>query len=364
MFDPHWHARDGVQRHKETVEHSLRVAYAAGLDAIAAMPNTAPPLVDLDSCRNYLKLTEGSNVPVRFYVHIGLTPDVEQVKRAVEAWRQEPRIIGMKAYWGRSTGNLGIVDRNDQFRVLNVLAEEGYTGVLVSHCEKEAEMDDTAYDPKNPRTWSTLARPESAEIQSFRDIFLAATVARFRGTVHVAHVSTTEVVDTIHDYNQNLTQDDVGDTVLLSCGITPHHLFLDYTKLDDPQTGPWYKCNPPLRSPETQQRLLQRLLEGKIPIIESDHAPHTKDDKNQGMPASGLASGTAWPFVVEHLKQLGMSKERVREVTFENAVRLYGLGGDLRVFGYERRDPNLQVLKALQGDYPHDPFVDMFKVED
>jgi dihydroorotase len=348
MFDIHWHARDGNQSHKETVTHSLHVAYATGLDAIAAMPNTNPPLIDLQSCRDYLSLADDVDVPVKFYVHIGLTPDVEQVKRAVEAWREEPKIIGMKAYWGRSTGDLSIVEREDQFYVLKTLAEEGYKGVLMSHCEKEAEMNDKAYDPQNPRTWSTHARPEKAEVQSFRDILQTAVGAKFKGTIHVAHVSTLEVVDEIYNYNKEMHPYDADANLGLSCGVTPHHLLLDYTRLDDPKTAPWFKCNPPLRSPETQNGLLKRVFDGRIPIIESDHAPHTEEDKLKEVPASGIISGHTWPRLSNYLMSQGMSEKRLKEVTFDNAVKLF----DLDLIS-QNREPNIDLLIELVNEYPN-----------
>ena len=348
MFDPHWHARDfESQSHKETIVHSLEVAYASGLDAIAAMPNTNPPLTNVGLCREYLSIADDVGLPVKFYVHIGLTSNPEQIKGAVQAWREEPGIIGMKAYWGRSTGDLSIVELEDQKRTIATLAECGYDGVLVSHCEKESVMDDAAYNPEKPRTWSTDARPEEAEVESFKDILRAARDYKFQGTIHVAHVSTTRVVDLIQGYSK------INPDVKLSCGVTPHHLFLDYTHLDG-EDGAWYKCNPPLRSLETQQGLLERLKDGRIGIIESDHAPHTEEDKSKEVPASGLASGTSWPYVSAALMSMGMSDQQILEVTFNNAKKLYG--GRTAELQASNRETDFKRLKELQGDYPHDPF--------
>jgi dihydroorotase len=288
-----------------------------------------------DACRSSVKT----------YVHIGLTPDVEQVKRAVEATRREPRIIGMKAYWGKSTGDLSIVNQDEQHKVLETLAREGYRGVLASHCEKESRMNDKLYDEKHPITWSTFCRPENAETESFDDIVGMAENVKFGGTVHVCHVSTTYVVDKIHNYKGALK---------LSCGITPHHFMFDLYKLQGPY-GVQFKCNPPLRSPDTRLGLEIRLFDDRISIIESDHAPHSEEDKHpedlKAKPASGVAAGLGWPYVARHLESVGVSSERVRALVFDNAVRLYGL--DL-----EPREVNvdLKKLKVLADSYPFDPF--------
>ncbi len=184
--DFHWHARDKKQRHKETIGRSLAVAEAAGLDAIGAMPNTDPPLLTWQDCEDYLALADACCSPVQFYVHVGLINDVEQQKRAVEAVRANPRIIGIKAVWGETTGGRGIHRPEQQYAALETLAKEGFAGVLVGHFEDVEKMKDDAYDPQNPRTWSTVCRPEEAEISSFQRIIKMAVDVKFPGKIHVA----------------------------------------------------------------------------------------------------------------------------------------------------------------------------------
>ncbi|RJQ20332.1 hypothetical protein C4580_04035 [Candidatus Woesearchaeota archaeon] len=338
--DFHWHARDEEQSVQDTVAHSLAVAGACGLDAIAAMPNTKRPLTTLERCREYLSLAPNDS-GVGFFVHIGVTADVEQVKRAVDATRKDSRIIGMKMYWDHSTGNLGITREDDQFRVMETLAKEGYKGVLVCHLENPQFNNDALYNPKEPSSWNRKCRPEISEISSLMLAERFASAVGFLGTIHVAHVSTREAVDMIWAYT---------GAVRLSCGVTPHHAFLDDSYLDGPN-GAHHKCNPPLRVKETQEGLLERLLDGRIPIIESDHAPHTEEAKRGDRPPSGIASGTAWPFVRDELRRRGMVEERLFEVTHMNACNLYGI--DVWPSG---RGPDYEKLRVLEGDYAFDAF--------
>ena len=248
----------------------------------------------------------------------------------------------MKAYLGRSTGSLSIIHWADQYRVMDTLASEGYDGVLVGHFEKESLMNDRAYDPEKPITWSTKARPEIAEISSFADGIQIAEDVKFPGKIHVAHVSTLPVIDFISNYTGNLK---------ISCGVTPHHLFFDNTYLEG-EDGAWFKCNPPLRSQETQSSLLIRLLDGRIPIIESDHAPHTEQDKSQLVPASGIISGPIWPYLErELLKEL--SSDRVQEVVASNAINLYDLQNQIEI---KERKVDYSLLDKVRKEYPHDPF--------
>ncbi len=342
-IDGHWHSRGWKQSERETVQHSLDLAYASGGLAILGMPNTDPVLDTPELCQSYAALGKGHKV--RFYTHGGLTPDQDQIKRMVEAEREFEEICGIKIFWGHSTGNLGIIERDIQYEVMRCLASEGCTAVIPSHCEKESLMDTRLYDPSKPKTWSTLCRPEAAEIESFRDILAMAEDVGFKGTLHVAHVSTCEVVDMIHNYE---------GPVKLSCGVTPHHIFLDNSMLDRPD-GNWYKCNPPLRSPETQQGLLERVLDGRIPIIESDHAPHTARDKARDVPFSGIISGPVWPYVVQELRRLGMSADSLHAAVQGNVRALYNLDIDPEI-----REVDWAKVEEERQSYPHNPFEEFF----
>ncbi|MBW2969542.1 hypothetical protein KY309_00100 [Candidatus Woesearchaeota archaeon] len=347
--DFHWHSRDEEEADKESVLRSLMVAEAAGLCAIAAMPNTKKPLITLERCVEYLSLADSYKGPVKFYVHIGLTSDLEQVKRAVEIV-SEPvqrkifglrQIIGLKAYWGRSTNDLSIIEEEAQYCVLDTLAKEGFDGVLVGHFEDEEECANELYDPKNPRSWNELCRPEVAEQSSFRKIFRMAEDVKFPGRLHVAHVSTLEVADAVWNYD---------GPVKLSCDVSLHHVVFNDYMLVNPD-GAQFKCNPPLRSEDTRLGLFERLMKGRIPILISDHAPHTAASKLSPEPPSGIASGTAWPYVIQFLRHNGVSEGIIREVAFENAVKLYGL--KLEPHG---RRVDWKRLEELQKEYSFDAF--------
>jgi len=341
--DFHWHARDWQEARKETITRSLALVEAAGGTAIAAMPNTKPPLLTLKTCREYLRLAPPS--PIQFYVHIGLTADLEQVRRAVEATRQEPRIIGMKAYFGPSTNDLSLLETRQQHQVLETLAAEGYEGVLVGHFESPRYLRDDLFDPQNPITWSTHCRPEEAEWESFQDIITIAQEVKLKAKIHVAHVSVPEVADYIQSYRGPLR---------LSCGVTPHHLFLDNNYLRRPD-GLWYKCNPPLRSPATRQDLFQCLEQGKIPIIESDHAPHCEQDKQGSKAASGCSAGLVWPYLISHLQSF-FSAAQVHNLVFQNAVNLYSLNLEPR-----KATVDWEALREIQKQYAHNPFEGIFR---
>ncbi len=368
MFvDFHWHARDWNESVKETVKHSLEVAEAAGLDAIAAMPNTNPPLLDLETCQRYLSLAPKDS-RVLFFVHIGLTPDPEKVKRAVEATRKDARIVGLKAYWGSSTGNLLIGKKEEQIRVFETLVREGFDGVLVGHFEDEGRIKKDLYDPSNPRTWNTLCRPEIAETSSYDSVISVAEKSRaivemsrqvtedgkvqivksleevgYKGKLHIAHVSTLEVIDAISNYEGPLK---------LTCGVSPNHFIFNDELLQGPD-GRYVKCNPPLRAEETRAGILERLLKGLINDVESDHAPYDEESKRNPMPASGIVSGTVLPYVFKFLRDQGVSPSLLNGVLYSNVLKLYNIKIEKRGIR-----PNLKKLEELQKFYPVDSFAE------
>src|SRR3989344_3665941 len=130
-IDTHIHLRDFNQTHKETIKHGLEVARDSGVDAVFDMPNTDPAITTEAVLRDRLKLARDANVPEVFYgVYLGVTANPEQVRKVVELTRTYREVVGLKLYAGHSVGNLGVVRFEDQQRIYEVLAREGYKGVL------------------------------------------------------------------------------------------------------------------------------------------------------------------------------------------------------------------------------------------
>ena len=264
-IDSHVHLRDFRQAYKgETVKHGLEVARDSGVDAVFDMPNTSPPIMNEELVIKRLKLAKEANVPEVFYgLYIGLTQDLEQVKRAVDITRKFKEVIGMKLYAGHSVGNLGVTKTEQQFEVYNTLSKEGYKGVLAVHCVKESEMDSSKWHYENPIS-HCHSRPEKAEIESVGDQIMFANATNFKGKLHIAHISSPKAVDLVNQAGIF--------PVDASCGICPHHFIYDWTKMSN-GNGILFKMNPPLREPSSREKMLDYLRGGKIDWIETDHAP-------------------------------------------------------------------------------------------
>lgn len=336
-IDAHVHLRDFKQQHKETIAHGLEVAADSGLDAVFDMPNTDPAITTRDVVVERLALAREAAVPGVFYgMYIGLTADQEQVRRAVDITRTFPQAIGMKLYAGHSVGNLGVTGEEEQQALYETLAQEGYTGVLAVHCEKESAMEHHLWKPSRPIT-HCHARPEWAEVASVYDQLRFAEKARFPGKLHIAHISSPGAVALVAEARQH------GQDV--SCGVCPHHLIYDWGKMRE-QQGILWKMNPPLREPQSRDRIFHFLREGKIDWIETDHAPHSLDEKMEPPYLSGIPGIAWWPLFAEYLRQQDFPEQAIERVTFSNIAERFGL--DVQ--------RTRRMTKDRRADYPFDPY--------
>jgi dihydroorotase len=344
MIDPHVHLRDWNQAAKETLRHGLSVAHRAGLDGVFEMPNTDPPLTTRGAIKRRLDDADMAlaslGIPLFHGLFAGLTSVPRQIEEAVVAWRELfPRVVGLKMFAGHSTGNMGIVDPREQALVYRTLAALGFTGVLAVHCEKEALIRPDEWDPARPVTHAR-ARPPAAEVASVDDQRRFAEKARFAGTLHVCHISTPWALDLLRGAHSPPPQ---GFRV--TCGLTPHHALLDAGMMETAD-GTLLKVNPPLRPKPFPALMMRKLLEGQIDWIETDHAPHTREDKLERH-ASGFPGLPFYPRFMKLLAENGMTQERIDDLSHDAICRAFGI-----TVKKSRRAADLDLAR----EYPYDPF--------
>ena len=339
-IDAHVHFRDFNQTYKETVKHGLEVADDSGLDAVFDMPNTDPPIMTKNLVVDRLKLAKEANVPNVFYgLYMGLTADPEQVRNAVSIYREFSQVIGMKLYAGHSVGNLGVIKEDDQRTVYKILTEEGFDGVIAVHCEKESELDQTVWN-YNRQITHCFARPEKAEIGSVRDQLNYVRESGYKGKLHVAHISSPEAVDLIVQAKEEGTD--------VSSGICPHHFIYDWSQMYN-ENGILWKMNPPLRSPESREKIFQQLKNGKINWIETDHAPHSLTEKLGNPFMSGIPGIAWWPMFKKFLSRNEFTDSQIERLTHTNIVERFEI--DI--------PETVRKTKDRRADYPFDAYKEM-----
>jgi dihydroorotase len=312
-IDPHVHFRIGKQSIQETILSVLEAAASQGIAKVFDMPNTDPPITTEEQIRERLELVPKGRMS-EYHIWVGLTYDPEQIKEAVKCVREYNNVIGMKLYAGSSTGNLSVIEKEDQRTVYKTLVESGYKGVIAVHCDKESLMRPDFWDPKNPIT-HTQARPKEAEVESIRDQIELVKETGFSGTIHICHVSCPEAMELIEEARK---------VIRITCGVTPHHIMWTDEMLMRPD-GLLYKMNPPLRDKESVEELRKYLVDGKIDWIETDHAPHHISEKFFAPYLSGYPTLYLYKdFVENYLPSLGVSKELIEKMTSGNILKTFG----------------------------------------
>ena len=300
MIDAHVHFREPGFSHKETWLTGSRSAAAGGVTTVIDQPNTDPPTVDGRSFDRKARLA--SAAAVDYGINGGVTAEW-----APEELFEKPLTALGEIFLADSTGEMGIeVDLFE--RALERAAEAGVP--VTVHAEDAELFDESATDRGDADAWSAY-RTAEAEAEA---IDRACAAARNLGIeVHVAHTSTPEGVD-------------IAEKAGMTCEATPHHLFLFRDDLDD--LGTLGRMNPPLRSESRREALFERLVDGTVDIVATDHAPHAREEKDAGIweaPSGVPGVETALPLLLEAARTGELDYERVRDLTAANVAEIFDL---------------------------------------
>jgi dihydroorotase len=309
--DAHVHFREPGAPHKETWTTGSRSAAAGGVTTVADQPNTDPatttgPAFDA-------KAEHAAASLVDYGLSGGVAPDWEPASLF-----DRPLFALGEVFLADSTGDMGI--DLDLFR--DALGRAAAAGVTVTvHAEDAALFDERARDRPgdDADAWSAY-RTAEAEIAAVERAIEAARDAGAR--LHVAHTSTPEAVD--------LAADAAGVT----CEATPHHLLCSRADLAD--LGTHGRMNPPLRSPERRAGLYDRLVDGRVDVVATDHAPHTAEEKAGSVweaPSGVPGVETAVPLLLARARDPDdpLSVERLRDAVATRPAAVFDLPAKGRI---------------------------------
>lgn len=263
FIDLHVHLRDPGFERKETVVTGAAAAARGGYTTIVAMPNTKP-VVDNADVVNYVHNKAKNMTKVNILQAGAITKKMEgtqlaDIARMVQAG--SPAI----SEDGKSVMNAYLL------REAMKLAQQLDIPVL-SHCEDRNLLNGgVVNDDENARKNGLPGISNSVEdVIAIRDVLLAEDTG---AKLHLCHCSTKESVEIIKIAKYK--------NVRISAEVCPHHFTLTSDDMIQGDTN--YKMNPPLRTKEDVEALRQGLKDNVIDVIATDHAPHTKDDKNDSM---------------------------------------------------------------------------------
>lgn len=299
MIDVHVHFRQPGFSHKETWETGSKSAAAGGVTTVVDQPNTAPPTITADAFDE--KLEYATQSLVDFGINGGVTADWDP-----DSLFQRPIFALGEIFLADSTGEMGI--GTPLFR--EALDHPERDAPVTVHAEDATLFNESARERDDADAWSAYRRAR-AEIEAIRRACELA--AEHDTAVHIAHTSTPEGID-------------IASEAGMTCEVTPHHLYLSRSDLDE--LGTYGRMNPPLRREKRRQNVYERVADGTVDMIATDHAPHTTEEKDADIwsaPSGVPGVETALPLLLADAREGRLSFERVRDLTAKNPAAVFGI---------------------------------------
>lgn len=274
LIDPHVHLRDPGQTEKEDFQTGTQAALAGGYTTVIDMPNNKIPITTKKRLEEKIKIAKRKILcDVGFYFG-SLGNNTNEFPKIIN------KTLGLKLYLSQTTGGF-IIPKE---KVKNVFEKWLKEKIILLHAE------DNTLD------------------------FVIDLSKKLGNKIHICHISSRDDLEKIIKAKEN--------RVNITCGVTPHHLFL--TEKDIENLGSYAKMKPPLRNNKDQNFLWKNLK--YIDVIESDHAPHTIDEKNSNNPPFGVPNlETTLPLLLTAVKDKRLDLKEIIRLCFEGPRTMFKL---------------------------------------
>jgi dihydroorotase len=310
FIDMHVHLREPGHEHKETILSGMKAAAAGGFTTVCCMPNTNPP----NDCREvtaYIldKSRESALITVKPIASISKGLKGEELSD----------MAGLAAAGAVAFSDDGQPVMNSLLMRRALEAARNLGKLVIDHCEdKHLSAGGVMHEGSYSRRYSMQGIPAaSEEILVARDIILSRELG---APLHIAHASLKRTIEAVR-----MAKD---EGVPVSCEVAPHHLFLTDSCLET--KDPNFKVNPPLRSREDAEALIEAVRAGIVDTFATDHAPHTVEEKSSGFDQAPFGINgleTAVSVLLDRLVGKGrLSLGRFVEMLSTKPARLLGLG--------------------------------------
>ena len=308
-IDDQVHFREPGLTHKGTIQTESTAAVAGGVTSFMEMPNTNPPVFTHELLEDKYRIASATSL-ANYSFFMGASNDnLEEVLRT-----DLSMVCGLKIFMGSSTGNL-LVDKPESL--------EGFfskfPGLIATHCEDEATIRANAetyrkkYGDNVPVECHPLIRTAEA---CFKSSSFAIELARKNGTrLHVLHISTAKETEL---FSNSIPL----EKKLITAEACIHHLWFDDG--DYPRLGNLIKWNPAIKTRADRNAVFSALLDDRIDVIATDHAPHTWEEKQNTYfkaPSGGPLVQHSIPAMLELHAQGKISLEKiVRKMSHNPAI--------------------------------------------
>ena len=264
-IDDQVHFREPGLTHKATIYTEARAAVAGGVTSFMEMPNTVPPAFTQDLLeQKYAVGSQSSLANYSFYM--GTSNDnAEEVLRTNE---KKKDICGIKIFMGSSTGNLLV----DNYLTLDRLFRESEV-LIATHCEDEKIIrQNLELIRRENRELVAADHPRIRDAEACFESSLTAIqfAQKYNSRLHIFHLSTEKEMQLLGNMLPL-------EEKRITAEVCVHHLH--FTSEDYATLGNRIKCNPAIKAPNNREALWKALLEDRLDLIATDHAPHTWEEK-------------------------------------------------------------------------------------
>lgn len=265
IIDDQVHFREPGLTHKSDLYTEPRAAVAGGVTSFMEMPNTKPAAVTQELLQDKYDIAAQKSL-ANYSFFMGATNDnLEEVLKT-----DAENVCGVKIFMGSSTGNMLVDNR----KTLEGLFSE-VPMLMATHCEDEGTIR------KNMEHYRAIHGENipielHPVIRNVEGCYLSSSMAtelakKHNSRLHILHISTADELD--------LFRNDIPlKEKRITSEVCVHHLY--FNALDYEKYGTQIKCNPAIKAPKHQEALFPALLDNRLDIIATDHAPHTWDEKN------------------------------------------------------------------------------------
>lgn len=300
VIDDQVHFREPGLTHKAEIYTESRAALAGGVTSYMEMPNVVPKTTTIERLEEKMAIGAARSA-VNYSFFMGTTNDnLEELKKV-----NPKNTCGVKIFMGSSTGDMLVDDEN----ILDKIFAE-IPILIATHCENENRVKERMaqwiqqYGENIPAAEHARIRDEEACLLS--SSFARDLALKHNTRLHILHITTEEELALFRN-DIPLAQKRITSEVCV------HHLH--FTADDYASLGNFIKCNPAIKASRHREALWQALLDDRLDIIATDHAPHTLQEKQ--MPYTQSPSGLP---LVQHSLQLMLNYASQGRITYEKVI--------------------------------------------
>ena len=311
IIDDQVHFREPGLTHKATIKSESKAAIAGGITSFIEMPNTIPQTTTVKELKRKFKIAEVSSYANYSFMFGATNSNLEEIKKI-----DKNEVAALKIFLGSSTGNM-LVDDQDILRDIFLNTDL----IIVVHSEDEQIINEnldkykSKYGSNIPFEFHSKIRSEEACLKSTKKIIKLAKETNAR--LHVFHLST-KSESLLFDNSMPLKDKKITSEVCV------HHLWFSDNDYKNKQS--LIKWNPSIKTSEDRTGIWDALLNDKIDVIATDHAPHTIEEKSKSYlecPSGGPLVQHALVSMIEHHFNNKISLEKIVTKMCHNPAILF-----------------------------------------